>query len=52
MKVDSINWKTYYVDEKTGEKWMEEYPFAEAHGGGPPQLRLINEFPPNANINT
>lgn len=43
LKVD--NWVIYYLDETTGEKWIEEYPFSEMQGGGPPQLRLIDKFP-------
>ena len=27
------------------EKWFEEYPDSEFHGGGLPQLRLIKKFP-------
>ena len=45
IKVDKANWVVYYVDETTGEKWIEEYPFSEMQGGGPPQLRLLKCFP-------
>jgi len=45
IRIDSVNWMTYYIDEKTNEKWVEEYPYAEMQGGGPPQLRLIQIFP-------
>jgi Immunity protein 27 len=45
VKVDSVNWVTYYIDEMTGEKWVEEYPYPEMQAGGPPQLRLIAKFP-------
>jgi hypothetical protein len=45
VKVDSINWAIYYFDEKNGEKWVEEYPFAYLQAGGPTQLRLIEKFP-------
>jgi hypothetical protein len=44
--IDKEKWLVYYLDEITGQKWVEEYPHAEMHGGGPPQLRLIEEFPP------
>ena len=27
------------------EKWILEYPNSEYHGGGAPQLRLIQKFP-------
>jgi len=45
VKVDYINWLTFYIDEFNGEKWMKEYPHAEYHGGGAPQLRLLEWFP-------
>ena len=45
IRVDNVNWLIYYVDETTKEKWVEEYPNSEAHGGGAPQLRLISKFP-------
>ena len=45
MQVDIDNWLVYYLDEKTGEKWVSEYLFSERQGGGPPQLRQIEKFP-------
>ncbi len=45
IKTDAVNWVTYYFDERTNEKWIKEYPHSEYHGGGAPQLRLINKFP-------
>ena len=45
IRVDNVNWITYYIDDASGEKWAEEYPHAERQGGGPPQLRLIEKFP-------
>lgn len=45
VKVDAVNWVTYYLDEETGEKWIEERLYAEMQAGGPPQLRLIDKFP-------
>lgn len=45
IKVDNVNWKIFYLDEKTEEKWVKEYPHSEMHGGGPSQLRLIDQFP-------
>jgi hypothetical protein len=45
VKVDNVNWKVYYIDEEGNEKWVEEYPYSEMHGGGPPELRLIEKFP-------
>ena len=43
--IDKENWLVFYIDKKTGEKWVKEYPYAELQGGGPPQLRLIKNFP-------
>lgn len=45
IEVDNINWVVYYLDETTGEKWIEEYPFSEMQSGGPPQLRQLKYFP-------
>lgn len=45
IKVDQENWNVYYLDESTQDKWVEEYPHSEMHGGGAPQLRLIEKFP-------
>jgi hypothetical protein len=45
VKADGENWKIYYLDESTNEKWVIEYPNSEYHGGGAPQLRLIDKFP-------
>jgi hypothetical protein len=45
VNTDSINWLVYFLDEITHEKWVKEYPNSEYHGGGSPQLRLIDKFP-------
>jgi len=45
IKIDSDNWVTYYLDNKTNEKWIEERIYSEMQAGGPPQLRLIGKFP-------
>ncbi len=45
VKVDTVNWIVYYIDELSGEKWMEEYPYSEMQGGGPTQFSTISEFP-------
>lgn len=45
LKVDSLNWKTYFLDVMSDEKWVKEYPYSEMHGGGPPILKLIEKFP-------
>jgi hypothetical protein len=35
LEIDNINWRIYYLDEQTNEKWVEEYPYSELQGGGP-----------------
>lgn len=45
IKTENINWEIFYLDENSGEKWIEEYPHAELQGGGIPQLRVIEKFP-------
>ena len=45
VKVDTVNWNVYYIDDKTNEKWIEEYLYPERQAGGPPQLRLMDKFP-------
>ncbi|WP_016989084.1 Imm27 family immunity protein [Flavobacterium sp. ACAM 123] len=44
IKTDESGWNTWYIDENFN-KWIEEYPNSELHGGGSPQLRLIAKFP-------
>ena len=34
VRVDNVNWMTYYLDEGSGAKWVKEYPNSEYHGGG------------------
>lgn len=45
VKIDGENWVTYYIDEKTSEKWIKEYPNSSYHGGGAPTLTKIEKFP-------
>lgn len=45
VKNDVINWKTYYIDSNTDEKWVQEYSHSNYHGGGEPRLRLLSGFP-------
>lgn len=45
IKVDVNNWVTYYLDEKSGQRWIREHKYPEMHAGGPAQLRLIEMFP-------
>ncbi|MBD1548013.1 Imm27 family immunity protein [Roseibium aggregatum] len=39
-RVVSDSWVTEYVDPRTGEVWILDYPNSEHQGGGPPRLRL------------
>ena len=45
VRVDADNYCTYYIDNASGEKWVKEHPESEYHGGGVPQLRLLEKFP-------
>jgi hypothetical protein len=36
--VSNGNWRALYRAEFDGSYWIEEYPFSEMHGGGPPCL--------------
>jgi len=45
VKADPANWKMYYLDEQTGEKWIEERLYGDTNTGKPPQLRLLDKFP-------
>jgi hypothetical protein len=44
-EVNKENWVVFYVDVKTGEKWINEYPESSGHGGGSAILRRIDRFP-------
>jgi hypothetical protein len=44
-EVNKENWVVFYVDVKTGEKWINEYPESSEHGGGSAILRRIDRFP-------
>jgi hypothetical protein len=39
VRVDAEAWEISYVDEKTGERWLMDYPHSEFQGGGSPRLR-------------
>jgi len=41
VKVDSTNWIVEFVCPETGKRWIMDYPYAAAHGGGPPRVRLV-----------
>lgn len=38
--VDSDSWTKEYLDPRTGEVWILDYPNSELQGGGSPRLRL------------
>lgn len=38
---DRTGWETLYLDPEDGRLWEHTYPNSERHGGGPPELRLI-----------
>jgi len=42
VRVDKRGWEFEYIDPKTGEIWIMDYPFGDAHGGGPPRLRKVS----------
>jgi hypothetical protein len=41
---DKTGWFTYFID-RDSNRWIKEYINSEYHGGGNPQLRLIEKFP-------
>jgi urate oxidase len=45
IKTDDGGWVTYYIDEKTSEKWIKDYPNSSYHGGGVPTLTKVEKFP-------
>ncbi|WP_340067332.1 Imm27 family immunity protein [Ascidiimonas aurantiaca] len=45
IKVDSKNWRTYYLDENTNDKYVMVYLESHLQGGGPPRLIRISDFP-------
>jgi hypothetical protein len=47
---DETGWLVYFVD-RDSNRWVEEYPNSEYHGGANPQLRLIEKFPWEENRN-
>lgn len=38
---DDSGWEIYYEDERTGDRWVMDYPNSEQHGGGSPRLRHL-----------
>ena len=42
FRTNPETWETEYLDEKTGDKWILDYPESGYHGGGSPRLRKIS----------
>jgi hypothetical protein len=40
---DESGWDALYRDPDDGRLWELTHPRSDAHGGGPPQLRVLNE---------
>jgi len=45
VKVDDENWRVYYLDEETNDKYVKVYLESHLHGGGPPRLIKISDIP-------
>lgn len=41
ISIDQENWNIIYLDEKSGEKWILDYPDSSNHGGGQPRIRKL-----------
>jgi hypothetical protein len=41
VQVDVVQWEKKYICPDTGKQWLMDYPYSEAHGGGPPRLRIL-----------
>lgn len=41
ISLDSENWEAEYRDPETGDIWLQDYLYPEAHGGGFPRIRKI-----------
>lgn len=40
-KVDGTRWIIEYRCPQTGMHWVMDFPYGQAHGGGPPRLRRL-----------
>ena len=38
VRSDPTTWQVIYVDDRTGDTWVMEYPESEQQGGGSPRL--------------
>lgn len=45
VKYFPARWITFYLDERTGEKWVHDRPDSELQGGGLGRLTLVENFP-------
>lgn len=45
VKKSADGWDTYYIDEKTNEKFIMLYLESHLQGGGPPRLIKLSDFP-------
>jgi hypothetical protein len=43
LGTDSTGWDTLYLDPADGRHWELIYPQSEMQGGGPPELRFVDE---------
>lgn len=42
IAINKEQWKVLYRDTSSGQLWLQYYPHASAHGGGPPVFVEIN----------
>jgi hypothetical protein len=45
VQVSLGGWQIEYICPNTGKRWLLDYPYSEAHGGGPPRLRRLPLIP-------
>ncbi len=41
LAVDKTGWEILYRDPNDGRLWIKSFPQSEMHGGGPPELKVI-----------
>ena len=46
VATDDLRWRSVYQCRECGSLWAREYPFGEAHGGGPPCVYAISTTNP------
>jgi len=42
IRSNGVLWKIEYQCPETGMRWVMDFPYGEAHGGGPPRLRRLS----------